>query len=98
MADITFDKSEKVNQIIQTSSRLNYLLNFTYRILPTHIISIRVDGDNMKIDVNTIDNMYRFKCLDIENVLLKDADSGVMRGVFDPALAQGILNIIDEFL
>ncbi|WP_242038990.1 hypothetical protein [Anabaena lutea] len=71
---------------------------FTYKISPEDIISVRVDGDNFKIDVNTETEMFRFKAKGLDSVIMKDVKTGILQLTFDPALAQGIYNIVDEYL
>ena len=98
MADICFTNREKIQEIINTSSRLKYLLNFTYKISIDGIVSVRVDGDNFKIDVNTEADMFRFKAKSLDNVIIKNPESKIMELKFDPALAQAIDNIVDEYV
>ena len=97
MADISFTNREKIQEIINTSSRLKYLLTFTYKISLDDIVSVRVDGDNFKIDVNTEEDMFRFKAKSVDNVIMKNPESEIMELKFDPALAQAIYNIVDEY-
>ncbi|AFZ27444.1 hypothetical protein Cylst_5428 [Cylindrospermum stagnale PCC 7417] len=98
MADISFTDKSKIAEIINTSPRLKYLLAFTYQISLDDIVSIRVDGDNFKVDVNTKTDMFRFKPKGIENVIMKNPEIGILQLQFDPALAQGIYNIVDEYV
>ncbi|MFM6137713.1 MAG: hypothetical protein ACKO3K_03070 [Cuspidothrix sp.] len=98
MADITFSDKNKITEIINTSSRLKYLIKFTYQISLEDIVSVRIDGNNFKIDVETETEMFRFKAKGLDNVIMKDVETGIMQLKFDPALAQAIYNIVDEYL
>ena len=97
MADTELTDITKINEIINTSSRLKYLLNSTYQISIDDIVSVRIDSDNFKVDVNTEMETFRFKPQGLENVIMKNIETGILQLTFDPALAQGIYNIIDEF-
>ncbi|NJK35243.1 MAG: hypothetical protein HC919_09935 [Oscillatoriales cyanobacterium SM2_2_1] len=98
MADILFADREKINEIINTSGRLKYLITATYQISLDDVVSIRVDGDNFKIDINTDTDMLRFKPKDLENIIMKNPGTGSLQLTFDPALVQAIYNIIDEYV
>ncbi|NJL91093.1 MAG: hypothetical protein HC916_15880 [Coleofasciculaceae cyanobacterium SM2_1_6] len=98
MADIDFTDNNKIQEIINTSSRLKYLLKFAYQIPLDSIVSIRVDSDNMKIDVNTDSETFRFKAKGLDSVIMKNPELGIMQLTLDPALAQAVYNIIDEFI
>ncbi|MBD2695193.1 hypothetical protein [Anabaena catenula] len=97
MADISFTDKSKIVEIINTSSRLKYLIVFTYKIPLEDIVSVRVDGYNFKIDVNTETEMFRFKAKGVDSVIMKNIELGILQLTFDPALAQGIYNIVDEY-
>jgi hypothetical protein len=97
MTDSSFDDKDKITQIINSSSRLKYLLMFLYNIPLDDIISVRVDGDNLKVDISTATEMLRFKPQNLEHVVMKNPEIGVAQVTFDPALAQGIYEIIDEY-
>jgi len=62
------------------------------------ITSVILDGDNFKIDVYVGSELFRFKAKGTEYVLVKDPEQGIMKMEFDPAMAQSIYRIIDEFL
>jgi hypothetical protein len=98
MADITFTDKNQITEIINTSNRLKYLILFTYQVPIEDIVSVRVDGDNFKIDVETEEETLRFKAKDLDNVIMKDIETGILQLKLDPALAQGIYHIVDEFL
>ncbi len=97
MRDITYDNPATIADILSLSSRLRYLLQTTYNIAPDDITSLRVDGDNYKIDVHTETDMFRFKAQGLENVISKNPETGVMSLEFDPALAQGIYSIVEDY-
>ncbi|MGB0522407.1 MAG: hypothetical protein ACPGJS_05575 [Flammeovirgaceae bacterium] len=97
MADIIFDQREKIEEIINESNRLRFLLLQHYKITLADISAIRVDSDNFKIDVYSNDVRLRFKAKGTENVLLKDPASGIMKLTFDPALAQAIYEITSDY-
>jgi hypothetical protein len=98
MPEISFTDKNKIAEIINTSKRLKYIILFTYKISLEDIISVRVDGDNFKVDVNTETEMFRFKAKGLDSVIIKDVETGILQLTFDPALAQGIYNIVDEYL
>ena len=97
MADTSYTDKGKINAIIALSNRLKYLLMEKYKIDLDTITSIRVDGDNDKIDVHVGEEYYRFKAKGIHDVLMKDPEKGIMVMELDPALAQGIYEIVDDF-
>ncbi len=97
MTDISFTDKIKIEEIIDTSSRLKYLLKSAYQISLEEIVSIRVDGDNYKIDVNTEMETFRFKAQGLENVIMKNPELGILQLTLDPALAQAIYHIVDEY-
>ena len=80
---------------MRTSPRLKYILEEYYSI--SEIESIYVDGENCKVDVNTPDRMLRFKAKGTQSVLVPNPEQDGVRMTMDPALAQGIYNIVDEF-
>lgn len=98
MADNVFNEASKIAEIVSESSRLRYLLSFTYGMDLTKIEKIRVDGDNIKVDVWYEGRMYRFKAKGTTNALKpKVEDPSCLEMVMDPALAQGLYNLVDEF-
>ncbi len=97
MTDISFTDRDKISEVIDTSSRLKYLLKFTYKLSLDDIVSVRVDGDNFKVDINTKKDMFRFKPQGVEDVIMKNPETGMLQLTFDPALSQAIYNIVDEY-
>jgi hypothetical protein len=97
MTDISFTDRDKIREVIDTSSRLKYLLKFTYQLSLDDIVSVRVDGDNFKVDINTEEDTLRFKSQGEEHVIMKNLETGSPQLTFDPALAQAIYNIVDEY-
>ena len=96
MSDTTHHNPETIARILAISSRLKYLLKVTLQIDLSTISSIRIDSDNVKIDIHT-DRLFRFKAKGLQHVLLPDPETGSLKMDFDPALAQGIYAIVDEF-
>ena len=76
---------------------MKYLLTSTYQLSLDDIISICVDGDNFKIDIETETDTFRFKPQGTENVIRKNPELGILQPTLDPALAQAIYNIVDEY-
>jgi hypothetical protein len=97
MADKRFEDPDTIGAVVDTSSRLKYLLTSTYGIGLDEIEAIRVDGDNFKIDVHAAGQMLRFKAKGLDHVLAKNPESGALELKLDPALAQAIYNIVDDF-
>jgi len=97
MTDISFTDRDKINEVIDTSSRLKYLLKFTYQLSLDDIVSVRVDGDNFKVDINTENDMLRFKPQGVENIIMRNPEAGILQLTFDPALVQAIYNIVHEY-
>jgi hypothetical protein len=98
MADIQITNPSKIQEIIYESSRLRYLLSDRYKLPIAEINSIRLDSDNFKIDLYTKDTFFRFKAKGLENVLVTNPDTQSMDLQFDPALAQAVYRIIEEFI
>ena len=95
MGDRIYHALSEKEAILALSSRLKYLLNETYQV--TEIESIRVDGDNGKLDVNTSERTFRFKVKGVRHVLVPQLGQPGLTMTLDPALAQGIYNIVEEF-
>jgi len=95
MADNLYQVKEEIQRIINVSQRLKYLIQEKY--LVSEIESIRVDGDNNKVDLHTPKRVLRFKAKGPQHVLLMKPDEEGLIMTLDPALAQGIYNIVDEF-
>lgn len=97
MADVTHEVRERIDAILGECSRLRFLLTDTYGVAVEQIDKVRVDGDNVKVDVWVGERMLRFKAKGTERVLRPSPESGNLEMVFDPALAQGLYNLVDEF-
>ncbi|MBK8399049.1 MAG: hypothetical protein IPL26_27900 [Leptospiraceae bacterium] len=98
MADIQIKNPNKIQEIIYESSRLRYLLSDRYKLPISNIQAVRLDSDNYKIDLYTKETYYRFKANGLENVLTTNPDTMSMDLQFDPALAQAVYRIIEEFI
>ena len=97
MADRMIEDAALIKGIIDEHPRLKYLLQFEYKVPLERIKSLRLDGDNNKLDVNA-DRLYRFKALDSMDVLRpKFASPDVMERALDPALAQAVLVAIADY-
>ena len=98
MSDITYDSPATIADILSLSSRLRYLLQTTYNLATEDILSVRVDGDNFKLDVYYAETaMFRFKAKGLDNVIMTNPETGVMTLELDPALAQGIYRIVEDY-
>ena len=97
MKDHTYSEIATIKAILALSPRLKYILLQNHSIDIDGIASIRVDGDNYKIDINLTDSMLRFKAKSLTHALIPHPSSGGLTMVMDPALAQGIYNIVDDF-
>ena len=97
MPDIQIKNPNKIQEIIYESSRLRYLLSDRYKLPISNIQAVRLDSDNFKIDLYAKDTFFRFKAKGLENVLATNPDTRSMDLQFDPALAQAVYRIIEEF-
>ncbi len=99
MADVSFTDRGKISEIINTSSRLEYLLKFRYKISLDDIVSVRVDGDNLKVVVDTETDQFLFKPKgsDLNYVIMKNLELEGLHLTYDPILVQAIYNIVDEY-
>jgi len=97
MADRTFSDSETISDYIREHPRLEYTLTSVHKLRLSDITSLRIDGDNNKLDVMA-GRLYRFKVLGGDDVLRPSAaDPSVLERVFDPALAQAILVLVADY-
>lgn len=97
MAFNSYEEQTKIREIISTSNRLNFVLSDKFKVTPNEITSIQVDGDNFKVDIFSKEILYRFKAKGTDSVAMKDIETGGMKMAFDPALAQGIYEICEDF-
>ncbi len=97
MADNSYEDKDKINEILNTSNRIKFLLLDKYKVSLNDIKSIRVDSDNFKVDINFENNMLRFKAKGTQNALMKDPEQHIMTMVLDPALAMGVMEICEDF-
>jgi len=98
MADKIFEDMDKIQEILGMASRLKTVLKEKYKILPQDISSLKIDGDNFKIDISTKKGaMIRIKAKGTDTVLASNPDNGTMVMQQDPALAQCLFRISDEF-
>ncbi len=97
MSDKLYKEKGKIKEILSSSNRLKFLITETYGVAIDDIDNLRVDSDNFKVDVNTLNTMYRFKAKGVQNVLLKDNSTGNMKMALDPVLAQAIHEICNDF-
>ncbi|MBK6608501.1 MAG: hypothetical protein IPQ05_21395 [Leptospiraceae bacterium] len=98
MADIQITDPDTIRDIIYESSRLRFLLAETFRLPLEEISAIRLDSDNFKIDIYTKVTYFRFKPKGLENILVTNPETRAMELQFDPALAQAVYRIIEEFI
>lgn len=95
--DQTFHNPDVIQRILAVSGRIRYILTSHYEISLDDITGIRVDADNRKLDIQLPEAMYRFKVKGPSQALMRDPATGGLQMVMDPALVQGIMNIIDDF-
>ena len=93
----SYTSPDEISEILRNSSRLRYILSQHYHVQADDIVSILIDGTNHKIDVQTKDTLLRFKSKGTQNVVLPDPESGHLKMTLDPALAQGIYEMIEDF-
>ena len=97
MATNSYTSSEKIQEIFSLSSRLRYLLNQHYSIKSQDIRCVVIDGDNVKLDIETPNKRLRFKAKGPQNVLLPNPQNGQLVMTVDPALAQALYEIASDF-
>ena len=93
----SYTSPDEISEILNLSPRLSYLLSQHYKVQTDEILSILIDGSNHKIDITTETDQLRFKSKGTQHVLLPDAERGHLTMTIDPALAQGISEIIADF-
>ena len=98
MADIQITDPDTIRDIIYESSRLRFLLAETFRLPLEEISAIRLDSDNFKMDIYTKLTYFRFKPKGLENILVTSPETRATELQFDPALAQAVYRIIEEFM
>lgn len=97
MADLEITNTNTIQEIIYESSRLRSLIAEIFKLEIKDISSIRLDSDNYKIDIYTNETYFRLKPKGQEDILLTNPETRILEMHFDPALAQAIYRIINEF-
>ena len=97
MADLEITNTNTIQEIIYESSRLRSLIAEIFKLEIKDISSIRLDSDNYKIDIYTNETYFRLKPKGQEDILLTNPETRIFFFFFDPALAQAIYRIINEF-
>ena len=97
MSDRNFEEQDEIQRILGESSRLRYVLSTHHGVALDAVTSLRVDGDNAKIDVWVGERMMRFKAKGTQRVLATQPDGGGMAMTLDPALAQAIYEIVGDY-
>ena len=93
----SYTSPQEIDQILSLSARLRYMLSEQYHLQSAEIISIHIDGANHKLDIDTESRTISFKVKGTRNVLLTDPEREQLIMSLDPALAQGLYEIIEEF-
>lgn len=96
MADLSFDDPAKILAILRGTKRLQFVLTDNYKVPLESVTKLRVDGDNVKVDVWVGERMLRFKAKGTENVLVPDAAVGGVTMKLDPWLAQELYKVVEE--
>ena len=68
MSDRNFEEQDEIQRILGESSRLRYVLSTHHGVALDAVTSLRVDGDNAKIDVWVGERMMRFKAKGTQRV------------------------------
>ena len=76
--------------------RLRYILSEHYHVEADEIMAIHIDRANRKLDIATEMRTLRFKPKGTRSVMLSDPDCDQLMITLDPALAQGIFEILEE--
>lgn len=97
MADLEITNTNTIQEIIYESSRLRSLIAEIFKLEIKDISSIRLDSDNYKIDIYTNETYFRLKPKGQEDILLTNPETRILEMHFDPALAQAVYRIINEF-
>ena len=93
----SFLSQQEVGEILSVSARLRYILAQHYQVHLAEIVSVHLDTVNHKLDIDTQTHKLRFKAKGTKHVLRTDPVDGHLVMTLDPALAQGIYTILDEF-
>ena len=93
----SYTSPEEIDQILSLSARLRYVLSEHYHLQSAEILSIHIDGANHKVDINAGSRDIRFKVKGTRSVLLSAPEREQLIMTLDPALAQGLHEIIEDF-
>ncbi len=97
MTDHLYTEKTSILALLRLSNRLRFLLTDEYGIRVEEIVSVFVDRENKKLDIQLSDRLLRFKAKGVRNVLVPNEKTAGLRFTLDPALAMGIYEIIGEF-
>ena len=97
MMDRVYTEKNTISEILRLSNRMRFLLMDQYKVKTDEIVSIRVDSENKKVDINLPEKLLRFKAKGVKNVLIPNIKTGGLSFTLDPALAMGIYEIIGDF-
>jgi len=97
MKDQTFEAPARIAEILADSGRIRFVLAETYGVAVDAVTSLRLDGDNFKIDIWAAERMIRFKAKGTDRILATQPGGG-MAMQYDPALAQAIFRLVDDYV
>jgi len=85
-----------IAEILETSTRLRFILEHDNDLPIGDIVSIRLDVDRTRVEIRTEEGSFRFKSRN-GSVLLKNPETGSAEWIDDPALSDGLIEILDDF-
>ena len=92
-----YTEQSKITEILGISSRLRFVLNTHYGTSLGDIICIYIDQENKKLDIQHTHRTLRFKAKGVEFVLQANPQGDGVVLNHDPALTQGIYEILADF-
>ncbi len=96
MADTSYEDPKKILEILMSTGRLRFVLTDNYKVPLESVTKLRVDGDNIKVDVWVGERMLRFKAKGTENCLIPDESVGGVKMALDPWLAQELHRVVED--
>ncbi|MEZ0230497.1 MAG: hypothetical protein ACAI25_17880 [Planctomycetota bacterium] len=97
MTDTSYEDRAKIHEILMSTGRLRFVLTDNYKVPLETVTKLRVDGDNIKVDVWVGERMLRFKAKGIDDVLVPDEALGGVKMALDPWLARELHRVVEDY-